>query len=87
MKDNKVDLTSDDQQKLYGLYKQATVGDVNIGIISVIFVDRPGMFDFTGKAKWDAWNANKGKSQDQAKHEYVVYAKSKLTKDVADKYN
>ena len=39
--------------KLYGLYKQATVGDVN--------TDRPGTFsmDFAGKAKWDAWSANK----------------------------
>lgn len=22
--------------------------------------ERPGMLDFTGKAKWDAWNAKKG---------------------------
>uniref|UniRef100_A0A3B4WUK6 Diazepam binding inhibitor, acyl-CoA binding protein n=1 Tax=Seriola lalandi dorsalis TaxID=1841481 RepID=A0A3B4WUK6_SERLL len=38
---------------LYGFYKQGTVGDVNIA--------RPGMLDFTGKAKWDAWDAKKGK--------------------------
>uniref|UniRef100_A0AAX7V5T3 ACB domain-containing protein n=1 Tax=Astatotilapia calliptera TaxID=8154 RepID=A0AAX7V5T3_ASTCA len=37
---------------LYGLYKQATVGDIN--------TERPGFLDFTGKAKWDAWNARKG---------------------------
>ncbi|XP_053744236.1 acyl-CoA-binding domain-containing protein 7 isoform X2 [Synchiropus splendidus] len=36
---------------LYGLYKQATVGDVN--------TDRPGMLDLKGKAKWDAWNSRK----------------------------
>ncbi|KAK2856880.1 hypothetical protein Q5P01_005615 [Channa striata] len=48
---------------LYGLYKQATVGDVNI--------ERPGMFDFTGKAKWDAWQAKKGLTQDEAKTIYV----------------
>lgn len=24
-------------------------------------LDRPGGFDFKGKAKWDAWNALKGK--------------------------
>ena len=24
---------------------------------------RPGMFDFTGKAKWDAWEKQKGKLQ------------------------
>lgn len=35
--------------KLYGLFKQATVGPVN--------TKRPGMTDFVGKAKWDAWNA------------------------------
>lgn len=23
---------------------------------------RPGMIDFTGKAKWDAWDKQKGKS-------------------------
>uniref|UniRef100_A0A8B9QRG2 Acyl-CoA-binding protein n=1 Tax=Anas platyrhynchos TaxID=8839 RepID=A0A8B9QRG2_ANAPL len=40
-----------DQEMLdvYSHYKQATVGDVN--------TDRPGMLDFKGKAKWDAWNA------------------------------
>ncbi|KAI5612002.1 peroxisomal carnitine O-octanoyltransferase, partial [Silurus asotus] len=38
---------------LYGLYKQATVGDINI--------DAPGMMDMKGKAKWDAWNSRKVK--------------------------
>ena len=51
------------------------------------FIERPGMFDFTGKAKWDAWNGRKGLTQNQAKHEYVVYAKTKLPSDVAAKYN
>ncbi|XP_058248193.1 acyl-CoA-binding protein isoform X2 [Hemibagrus wyckioides] len=37
--------------EIYSLYKQATVGDVNTA--------RPGMLDFTGKAKWDAWDAKK----------------------------
>ena len=31
---------------------QVTVGDCN--------TTRPGMMDFAGKAKWDAWNAKKG---------------------------
>lgn len=26
------------------------------------FPARPGMLDFTGKAKWDAWEAKKGQS-------------------------
>ena len=33
---------------------QATVGDTNTA--------RPGMMDFTGKAKWDAWKAQEGTS-------------------------
>ncbi|XP_012727204.1 acyl-CoA-binding protein [Fundulus heteroclitus] len=48
---------------LYGLYKQAKEGDVK--------TQRPGMLDFAGKTKWDAWNAKKGLSQDEAKAAYV----------------
>ena len=44
--------------QLYSLYKQATVGDVN--------TKRPGMTDFIGRAKWDAWEKLKGTTQDQA---------------------
>uniref|UniRef100_A0A0D9RVJ2 Acyl-CoA-binding protein n=1 Tax=Chlorocebus sabaeus TaxID=60711 RepID=A0A0D9RVJ2_CHLSB len=42
----------DEMLFIYGRYKQATVGDIN--------TERPGMLDFTGKAKWDAWNELKG---------------------------
>mgnify|MGYP001028432497 CR=1 FL=1 len=42
-------LTDADKLSLYGYYKQANEGKCN--------TKRPGMFDFTGKAKWDAWNA------------------------------
>ncbi|XP_063322922.1 acyl-CoA-binding protein-like [Pelmatolapia mariae] len=49
---------------LYGLYKQATVGDIN--------TERPGFLDFTGKAKWDAWNARKGLSKEEAMAKYVA---------------
>jgi hypothetical protein len=31
----------------------------NIDFITFI-IARPGMLDFTGKAKWDAWDAKKG---------------------------
>ena len=62
-KDGPVQPTQDDQLKFYGFYKQATVGDVNTA--------RPGMFDLTGKYKWDAWKANEGLSQDEAKSKYV----------------
>ncbi|XP_029942021.1 acyl-CoA-binding protein-like [Salarias fasciatus] len=49
--------------QLYGLYKQATEGDVS--------TERPGILNFTAVAKWDAWNSRKGLSQDKAKAEYV----------------
>jgi len=71
---NKVNKTlSDDELKeIYSLYKQATIGDIN--------TTRPGMLDFKGKAKWDAWNSKKGMSQDEAKQKYVEYAAQMLEK-------
>jgi len=54
---------TDEKLSIYGLYKQVTVGDVN--------TSRPGFFDFAGQAKWDAWNACKGKSEDEARTEYI----------------
>ncbi|KAK1116452.1 hypothetical protein QLX08_006005 [Tetragonisca angustula] len=52
-----------DLLELYSLYKQATVGDCN--------TTRPGMLDFRGKAKWDAWDKKKGMNQDDAKEQYI----------------
>lgn len=51
--------------KVYGLYKQTTVGDVNI--------ERPGFFsaDLKGKAKHDAWSQYKGMKKDVACLEYI----------------
>ncbi|WP_242916553.1 acyl-CoA-binding protein [Pontibacter liquoris] len=49
--------------QLYGLFKQATEGDVHTA--------RPGGFDFKNIAKWDAWKANEGKSQEEARSAYV----------------
>jgi acyl-CoA-binding protein len=49
--------------QIYALYKQATVGDVE--------GKRPGFTDMVGRAKWDAWNAVKGKDSKAAMQEYV----------------
>ena len=49
--------------KLYALYKQATEGDVK--------GDKPGMFDFKAAAKYNAWNAIKGKTAEQAETDYI----------------
>jgi acyl-CoA-binding protein len=49
--------------KIYGLYKQATAGDVTD--------KKPGFGDMIGRAKWDAWNSLKGTGSDEAKQQYV----------------
>lgn len=49
--------------EFYGLYKQATEGDVS--------GKRPGMMDFVGRAKYDAWAALKGTSPEEAMQRYV----------------
>jgi len=48
--------------QLYALFKQAD-GDVD--------GKRPGFTDMVGRAKWDAWNAIKGKDAESAMQEYV----------------
>jgi len=49
--------------KLYALYKQGSSGPVS--------GDRPGMTDFVGRAKWDAWSALGELSQDDAQQQYI----------------
>ncbi|WP_433205903.1 acyl-CoA-binding protein [Dactylosporangium sp. CS-047395] len=49
--------------KLYALYKQGTQGDAT--------GSRPGMFDLTGRAKFDAWKNVAGTGQEEAQREYV----------------
>ena len=50
--------------QLYSLYKQSTEGDVNI--------EAPvNQFDFVAKAKFIAWQALKGKSNETAMQEYI----------------
>ncbi len=43
---------------------EATVGDNN--------TSRPGMLDLKGKYKWDAWDANKGISKEDAQKQYIA---------------
>jgi acyl-CoA-binding protein len=49
--------------KIYALYKQASGGDAS--------GERPGFTDMVGRAKWDAWAALKGSSQDEAMQQYI----------------
>ena len=50
--------------ELYGLFKQATEGDLT--------GSRPGLLDLKGRAKFDAWASRKGLSKDQAMKKYVA---------------
>ena len=50
--------------KIYALYKQASAGAPTDA--------RPGFSDMVGRAKWDAWNALKDKSQDEAMQDYIA---------------
>jgi diazepam-binding inhibitor (GABA receptor modulator, acyl-CoA-binding protein) len=50
--------------KLYSLYKQGSLGDVE--------GDAPSNpFDFVAKAKYNAWESLKGKSKEDAMQEYI----------------
>ena len=64
--------------ELYGLYKQVTVGDCN--------TEKPGMLDFKGKAKWEAWNKVKGKDKEVAKREYVECVLGLLPENIKKEY-
>lgn len=64
VKDLKSQPSDADLLELYSLYKQVTVGDCNTA--------RPGMLDFKGKAKWDAWENKKGLDHETAKQQYIA---------------
>jgi diazepam-binding inhibitor (GABA receptor modulator, acyl-CoA-binding protein) len=49
--------------KIYALFKQASTGDVE--------GKRPGFTDMVGRAKYDAWDALKGTSKDDAMQQYI----------------
>ena len=59
--------------EVYALFKQASIGDCN--------TERPGMMDFKGKAKWDAWNGKKGMSKEDAEAKYIA-----LVEELKGKY-
>ncbi len=54
--------------KIYGLYKQATIGDNA--------EKKPGFGDMIGRAKWDAWNGLKGTGSEDAKKQYIELIQS-----------
>ena len=67
-----IKMSDDELLQIYSLFKQGTAGDNT--------TPKPGMLDFKGKAKWEAWNGQKGKSKEAAQAEYVALAKTLLNK-------
>ena len=65
--------SSDELLELYSLYKQALEGDVK--------GSRPGMLDFKGRAKYDAWAGRRGLAKESAMEKYVA-----LVEALAKKY-
>lgn len=55
----------DDIENLYGLYKQATVGDNN--------TEKPSFLNFVGVKKWNGWNKYKNMSSSDAEIAYIFY--------------
>ncbi len=60
--------------RVYGLYKQATVGDCNTA--------QPWAVQVEARSKWDAWQSNRGMSRDAA---MTAYCNEFLT--LSDKYS
>lgn len=63
---------SDELLELYAHFKQATSGDVA--------GERPGMLDFKGRAKFDAWAARSGLGKEQAMTAYVALVQKLVAK-------
>ncbi|CAI4063283.1 hypothetical protein SUVZ_07G2780 [Saccharomyces uvarum] len=64
--------STDELLELYGLYKQATVGDND--------KEKPGIFNMKDRYKWEAWEDLKGKSQEDAEKEYIAYVDALIAK-------
>ena len=64
VKDLKSAPGNDTLLELYALFKQSTAGDVT--------GSRPGMMDFKGRAKFDAWTGKKGTTKDAAMEAYIA---------------
>ena len=67
VKEKKPDMSQEEALELYSLFKQATVGDVNI--------EAPGMFQMEAKAKFNAWTSKKGMSKSDAEAAYIALVK------------
>mmetsp|Transcript_8142 Transcript_8142/g.13668 ORF Transcript_8142/g.13668 Transcript_8142/m.13668 type:complete len:84 (-) Transcript_8142:80-331(-) len=71
IRDAKPELSNEQKSEVYGLFKQAKEGDNS--------VEKPGMLSgFEARGKWDAWEAKKGMSKEEAAAAYVTLVKGIL---------
>ena len=62
VKNLKGEPTDEEKLKLYGLYKQSTIGNCN--------TPQPFVLSIKDNAKWKAWNYHNNKSSKDAMNEY-----------------
>ncbi|KAF9485131.1 acyl-CoA-binding protein [Pholiota conissans] len=62
--DGPIQTSTDDKLFFYKYFKQATVGNNE--------TERPGMFNFAGKAKWEAWTSVKDTPKEECWEKYVT---------------
>lgn len=63
--------STSEKMTAYGLFKQASVGDVQ--------GDQPWSFQMEARAKWDGWAKYKGMDKEDAMREYIKFATEKLS--------
>ena len=70
------DMAAAHMTELYGLYKQATEGDVNMkgDEVDPTAADKASGPAGLSQAQWDSWNQFKGVPEEEAKRRYVAKA-------------
>ncbi len=58
--------------ELYGLYKQATVGNIN--------TEKPMFLNLKEVTKWNAWNKHIGLSQYDSEVKYIMFVNDMIKK-------
>lgn len=70
----KNNLSQEQLLELYGLYKQATIGDINIKC--------PSILNYVETQKWHSWNKNKEMTKINAMRKYITLSKKFLSIDL-----
>jgi diazepam-binding inhibitor (GABA receptor modulating acyl-CoA-binding protein) len=71
IKNSDKNLDNDTLLKLYGYYKQATIGDCN--------VECPAFWKINDKLKWEAWDKHRGLKKKHSMKKYI-----KLVNEILD---